>query len=266
MSSSRRLYSLVAAAACAALASAPNGAHAVDGAKEIHQACVATGCFPGDTPGYPVLITAPGSYVLTSNLTLPDENTVAIRSEVPNVSIDLGGFAILGTTVCITGNPGSCAPLGAGRGILHFPDPPGPITVRNGTIDGVGSSGIVAESGAIIEGVTIRNCGSFGVAANYARIHGNFIDLNFRGLQCAFCLVERNVVSRSVEAGMFAGAHSLFLENIVAANGGYGLNGVVGAFAANRFSGNNGGDANPQVLSAGGEMGTNFCGTDTTCP
>ena len=42
---------------------------AVDGVLEINQTCaVQTGCFAGDSPGFPVTITQPGSYRLTSNL------------------------------------------------------------------------------------------------------------------------------------------------------------------------------------------------------
>ena len=42
---------------------------AVDGVVEINQTCaVNTGCFAGDTPGFPVTITVAGSYRLTSNL------------------------------------------------------------------------------------------------------------------------------------------------------------------------------------------------------
>lgn len=44
-------------------------AFAVDGVLEINQTCaVQTGCFSGDTPGFPVTINATGSYRLTSNL------------------------------------------------------------------------------------------------------------------------------------------------------------------------------------------------------
>jgi hypothetical protein len=52
---------------------------AVDGVLEINQACaVNTGCFSGDAAGLPVTITAAGSYRLTGNLTVPDENTDGI--------------------------------------------------------------------------------------------------------------------------------------------------------------------------------------------
>ena len=60
-----------------ALVLAPALAFAGDGRIEIHQSCVATGCLPGDTAGFPVTLT-PGSYVLTSNLSVPTAATTAI--------------------------------------------------------------------------------------------------------------------------------------------------------------------------------------------
>ncbi len=54
-----------------------------------------SGRFTGDAAGYPVTITAPGSYLLTSNLVVPDENTDAIAVSSSGISIDLSGFAIV---------------------------------------------------------------------------------------------------------------------------------------------------------------------------
>ena len=42
--------------------------HAGDGRLEINQSCIATGCFPGDAPGFPVETQEGKSYVLTSSL------------------------------------------------------------------------------------------------------------------------------------------------------------------------------------------------------
>jgi len=68
---------------------------AVDGVLEINQACaVNTGCFAGDTAGYPVTITDAGSYRLTSNVILPDLFTDAIHVSKNDVAIDLNGFTI----------------------------------------------------------------------------------------------------------------------------------------------------------------------------
>jgi hypothetical protein len=62
---------------------------AVDGVLGINQACaVNTGCFAGDTPGFPVTISASGSYRLTSKLNVPDENTGGISVNANDVGID----------------------------------------------------------------------------------------------------------------------------------------------------------------------------------
>jgi hypothetical protein len=67
-----------------------------DGVAEINHTCAAqTGCFSGDTAGYPVTIGEPASYRLTSNLIVPDENTTGIMTNTPSVSIDLNGFEIV---------------------------------------------------------------------------------------------------------------------------------------------------------------------------
>ena len=69
---------------------------AVDGVLEINQTCaVQTGCFAGDTAGWPVTITEGGSYRLTSNLIVPDKTTGAILVSTSSVSIDLNGFEIV---------------------------------------------------------------------------------------------------------------------------------------------------------------------------
>jgi hypothetical protein len=70
---------------------APPAAHATDGVAEINHTCaVQTGCFPGDSAGYPITIDgqAGRSYLLTSDLIVPNENTHGIDVAAPNISID----------------------------------------------------------------------------------------------------------------------------------------------------------------------------------
>jgi len=112
----------------------PIAAHAGDGRLEINAACVAAGCFAGDTPGFPVQITSAGSYLLTSNLTVPDADTTAITLGA-GASLDLGGFTIAGPTSC-TGTPAVCTGTGGGSGISSGTQ----TSVRNGRITGMGSS------------------------------------------------------------------------------------------------------------------------------
>ena len=74
---------------------------ASDGVLEINQTCaVETGCFSGDTAGFPVTISASGSYRLTGNLDLNAEgvNVSGVAVSAPAVTIDLGGFQIVGPT------------------------------------------------------------------------------------------------------------------------------------------------------------------------
>lgn len=131
-------------------------ATAVDGLVLIDQARALAGSVtPGDTPGFPVTISAPGSYRLSGNLTVPDENTRAISVTADNVSIDLNGFAILGPVTC-TGNPVSCSPTGTGDGI-NVEGIASSISISNGEIRGMGSSGIsVGSSGAVVKVSDVR--------------------------------------------------------------------------------------------------------------
>ena len=78
---------------------------AVDGVIEINQArAIAGGVTPGDTPGFPVTISAAGSYRLTGNLTVPALNTTAISITANYVTLDLGGFLVSGPNTCF-GSP-----------------------------------------------------------------------------------------------------------------------------------------------------------------
>jgi hypothetical protein len=113
-------------------------AFAVDGVILISQTTALLGnVTPGDTPGFPVTISQPGSYRLSSNLTVPDANTTAIQVTSTNVTIDLNGFSIIGPVVC-TGEPvTSCNPSGAsGVGIVTSSNTT--VTVTNGTVQGMG--------------------------------------------------------------------------------------------------------------------------------
>ena len=56
---------------------------------------------PGDAPGFPVSITRPGSYRLTSNLRSP--SSLAIEIAADNVSLNLNGFSIIGPNVFPSG-------------------------------------------------------------------------------------------------------------------------------------------------------------------
>ena len=109
--------------------------HAVDGVLEINHACaVNTGCFPGDTAGYPVSITTAGSYRLTSSL----QGRVGVSAE--RVTLDLNGFTISST--------GAAAISGGSF-----------VTVRNGNVErasGVGDAVSLGGMHGVLEGVRVN--------------------------------------------------------------------------------------------------------------
>src|SRR5437016_2127723 len=111
----------------------PTCLYAIDGQVLINQSTL-------NAAGGTYTITQPGSYKLSGNLVTNDQNRNLIVIAADHVTLDLGGFMILGPTDCSGGlNP--CRNSGFGRGIstdaVRFN-----ITIRNGTIQGMGQDGI----------------------------------------------------------------------------------------------------------------------------
>ena len=244
-------------------------AHAADGRLEIHQACVATGCFPGDPPGFPVEITASGSYLLTSDLAVPDASTTAIVMEGDelHVTIDLNQFAITGPTRCF-GSDVPCSPLGDGAGIRQdglFST----ITILDGQIFGMGSSGIDIHPFSLgrVEGLTVSRTGSNGIRGGKL-IRGNVVNGGGgSGIRCERCVVVENVVGSYGGDGVLGLDGAVVRDNLIYSNGGFGIAGGAGvSYGGNRLSFNNGGNANPQVSFGSVQVGPNQCGDDTDCP
>src|SRR5262245_22955197 len=95
------------------------------------------GVTPGDAPGFPVSITAPGSYRLGSNLNVSaGRNGIMVSSA--NVSIDLDGFTLNGMDT----SEASVALNGIVTSGLETVI----LSVRNGTIMGFSRNGIYAPA------------------------------------------------------------------------------------------------------------------------
>ena len=108
---------------------------AADGQILINQAAV------NAAGGFPYVISQPGSYKLSGNLLLTDANKTAIRIATDFVTLDLGGFSIIGPNDC---SSGACSANGAGNGIETLTDHVYfNITIRNGTIQGMGHAGML---------------------------------------------------------------------------------------------------------------------------
>lgn len=248
------------------------GATAGPGVSEINQVCaLGTGCFPGDAPGWPVTIDHPGSYRLTGNLEVPDVDTDAIQVTTSDVTLDLGGFAILGPVNCslLTGSCGRFSGSGTGTGVrANFADTHD-ITVRNGTVAGMGSTGVLLLGGGRIESVTARDNAFAGlqvargvIARSVARENGVF------GIGASDSVVVQTTAANNLGIGIRGGFGLLVVDSVMTANLGLGLE-LPSAEDGGGFRGcllrrNNGGNANPQAVG-GVQLGPNLCG-GAPCP
>jgi hypothetical protein len=228
-------------------------ASAADGALEIHQACIATGCFPGDLPGPPVEIFAPGLYVFTSNVTVPDETTSGIEVVSDFVVIDLNGFVLSGVTEC-PGPPDPCAPLGSGRGV-GASNPDG-VVVRNGTIRGFGSLGTFLGDGARVENVHAQDNGSAGIVLQNSGVVHGCVSRHNGGpgiMTGAGAVVTDNLSERNLGHGIEAGTAATVSRNSALVNAGDGIRvGPTSAVTDNSISTNEGSGLSLSSIPAAG--------------
>lgn len=225
--------------------------------KDIDQDCAEfTGCFTGDSGGFPVTITEPGSYRLSGNLDVSSlSDTDVIQVQASNVTLDLNGFAIIGPVTCTDTPVTSCTPS-SGNGIGVLVDGLlSNIFLGNGSIRGMWSrgidcrsacnignikafenriNGIEADSGdsAVMESVSSRNGGMgidvIGIARNCLASGNGFVGIFAgQGSTVVDSTAERNgtrgiQASRSTIQGntaIFNGSEGIF------ANGGSTVSG-----------------------------------------
>jgi parallel beta-helix repeat protein len=269
-----------------------SAAFAADGVLEINQTCaVQTGCFAGDTAGLPVTITASGSYRLTSNLTVPDENTTAIMVDANDVGIDLGDFTIQGPVVC-SRLPGSSQPLscslssGSGTGIERASLSVLGTSVANGSITGMGGyglllgghaevtglrlrwnrlTGISAGSGSTVSDDTAYENGGDGIfAGEGSTVSANTVYQNGGdGIRVnPSSTVSGNTATDNGGVGISANLGSSVMRNTVGTNTGFGLLlAAEAAYRENVITSNMGG-----TVSGGVNLGANSCNGSPTCP
>jgi hypothetical protein len=154
--STRRTRGLAAAVL---VFSCPLAAAAADGRIEIdHARAIAGKVTSGDTPGYPVILNAPGSFVLTGPLTPPNK-TAAILITARDVHLDLNGFSIQGSFTCA---PGACTPI-EGTGIATSLGDGGNTWVGNGFVRGFGTDCVQLSSSSRVVGLHVFDCGNDGI-------------------------------------------------------------------------------------------------------
>jgi hypothetical protein len=223
-------------------------ARASDGVLEINHTCaVQTGCFAGDTPGYPVTIdrSLGRSLRLTSNLILPDAATTGILIAASYVALDLNGFSII-RAACVN-TESSCRPaISTGTGIAVQSQSPGfqGISVRNGSIIGMGSEGVYVGERSELRDLQVRWCGRHGALVATGSIvsgvrayengqHGIF--LNGAGTRA-----EGNTAHQNLGHGIYAGFGATLSGNAAYDNAFVGINLADGSSLSNSASYRNG--------------------------
>lgn len=221
-------------------------AYAVDGVIEINAAsATAGGVTSGDTAGYPVTISASGTYRLTGNLIVPDGNTTAILITASNVTLDLNGFTIgcqtAGGTPCGPSSPGAI-----GDGVASTSSSVTNVVVRNGTIANMGHSGTSLYSGRVEDVRAIANGGN-GITVSDSSKPGSVVtgctaqDNGSNGIRCYdYCQITNNVVLHNGGWGVAAVEGVLITGNTISSNTSHGIYITSGNVVGNRISANSG--------------------------
>jgi hypothetical protein len=250
---------------------APMTAFAVDGVVLINQAnAVAGNVTPGDTPGFPVVISQPGSYKLSSNLTITDPFGTVIFITADNVTLDLNGFTIQGPSVCNGQGkaPTTSCTISNTQSVGIDASQHTGIKILNGYIRGMGFLGIVCLGDAHVEGIN-ASLNSSGIQATGVIIH-NIMNYNLIVGFNGGGVVRENVANGN-SIGFLAG---LVLDGVVENNTAnfnatYGFFGQTGTTVVSGNSAKGNGTVNILVACPGSITGNSgsiaFDGSSTGC-
>jgi len=208
---------------------------------------------PGDTPGFPVRISQPGSYKLTSNLIVP-ASTPGIQILAEGVTLDLNGFSLRG--------PGTCTRDGGTRAVtcLHkdivsvgIESVGAGTVVRNGSVHGFGGTGVYLTESGHIEDLRLSHNAGYGAALSLGNALGIEAEMNgMDGIRALSGSVTRSVARNNGANGFTV----IYLqESLAYENKGMGVN-AAGARAT--VSRSNGAD---NFQSTTKSMGGNLNGT-----
>ncbi len=209
----KALFALATLATLALAATAQAQVITIDQAKAM-----AGNVTPGDTPGFPVTISQPGSYRLMSNLTVADVLAHGILIDANGVTIDLNGFSITGAR-CVSG--GRCHIGNGGAGIVGGRN----VSILNGTVTNFADSGIhIAEQVSLV-GVRSHRNGRCGAIVNGdSLVRDSALTANaYCGLWISSGVARNNLISRNATFQVHSAGQGLFSGNNVIGAGAYNL-------------------------------------------
>ncbi len=193
-------------------------AHANNGVLEINQTCAQqTGCFPNDAAGFPVTITQPGSYRLTSNLVHTTTPTAHVEILSSYVTFDLAGFEVKGPVSCI-GTPPGCTGGPNGRGIQVDGEGRQHVVVRNGTVRGTSIYGVRVGERGRVDDIHVDDVGGIAVGTGPFSTVQRCTVVSSSGTAISMDEVGRaqdNVVMSTGGLGMILGSGSVVRGNAV---------------------------------------------------
>ena len=143
------------------------------------------GITPNDGPGFPITITQPGRYVLTSNL-YPSATETGIEIKVHDVTIDFNGFRLHGSGQAVDGIRGDTADT---------------AMIVNGVIAGFNGIAINGRNFWVVENMRVLANQNGIKLGDFARVQRSTATINQGyGIRCEDgCLVEGSVISRNFD-------------------------------------------------------------------
>jgi hypothetical protein len=209
---------------------------------QISQArALAGGVTPGDTPGFPVTISRPGSYILVTDVVVPaTPGSTGILITAENVTLDLNGFSVAGPRVC-AGNITTICPPGLEDTNYNLIKGGNNVTVVNGSVRGSAGNGLRLGGHARIERVNAVWNSLFGIWVG-------------TGSAVRECLAAQN------GEGIVGASEGMVVNNVVRSNVFAGLDLGSAGYAGNVIS------CTPVACVFGGiQTGTNLCNA-SPCP
>ena len=197
----------------------------------------------GDAPGFPVTISEPGSYRLSSNLIVTEASVTVIEITADDVTLDLAGFSIIGPNTC-AGTPVACTFVGGGIGVKAVAEAgvlsPENVRVMNGTVRGMGGHGVrLIGNGTAVERVNAVSNGGPGIVVGLGSIVDSVARFNGSGA-AVVGLIVRGTIATNNSFGIFIRPGGVATGNSATFNAATGLSVQCPAVVVGNTTANNG--------------------------